>query len=205
MSNNNYFLCVLLLCLSVSFLSGCDGEPSEEDLATAMALILQTRDAETAQFETIEANVYKTLTAEAPTETITSTLTNTLTPTETLTPTASDTPGPSLTPTASNTPTDTLTPSLTPTQTITPSPTVTIPSNNAANCVPNNTKREVGQVIRVVDGDTIEVRIDGDDYVVRYIGIDTPEKDEYFGVYATNKNAELVSWAIHVRRDTMIH
>jgi micrococcal nuclease len=31
------------------------------------------------------------------------------------------------------------------------------------------------KVVRVVDGDTIEVSIDGDDEDVRYIGIDTPE------------------------------
>jgi micrococcal nuclease len=32
--------------------------------------------------------------------------------------------------------------------------------------------------IRVIDGDTIEVRIDGDKYKVRYIGIDTPEMND---------------------------
>jgi micrococcal nuclease len=32
-----------------------------------------------------------------------------------------------------------------------------------------------GRVVRVVDGDTIQVRVDGRDERVRYIGIDTPE------------------------------
>jgi micrococcal nuclease len=32
-----------------------------------------------------------------------------------------------------------------------------------------------GRVVRVVDGDTIHVRVDGRDERVRYIGIDTPE------------------------------
>jgi len=32
-----------------------------------------------------------------------------------------------------------------------------------------------GQVLRVVDGDTIHVQVDGRDETVRYIGVDTPE------------------------------
>jgi micrococcal nuclease len=32
-----------------------------------------------------------------------------------------------------------------------------------------------GRVTRVVDGDTIHVRVDGEDETVRYIGVDTPE------------------------------
>jgi micrococcal nuclease len=38
---------------------------------------------------------------------------------------------------------------------------------------PNQTLR--GTVTRVVDGDTVHVRLDGRDQTVRYIGIDTPE------------------------------
>lgn len=44
-------------------------------------------------------------------------------------------------------------------------------------------------VTRVIDGDTIE--IEGGQRV-RYIGIDTPEKDDYFFAEATAKNSELV-------------
>jgi len=53
-------------------------------------------------------------------------------------------------------------------------------------------------VIRVVDGDTIKVRIDGTDYRLRYIGVDTPETNhptlgvEPFGPEATEANRELV-------------
>jgi micrococcal nuclease len=49
-----------------------------------------------------------------------------------------------------------------------------------------------------VDGDTIEVEIDGQEYIVRYIGIDTPETVhpsqpvEYMGKEASAKNKELV-------------
>ena len=54
------------------------------------------------------------------------------------------------------------------------------------------------KVIRVIDGDTIEVDIDDSYYTVRYIGIDTPETKhptqsvEYFGLEATEKNRQLV-------------
>lgn len=36
---------------------------------------------------------------------------------------------------------------------------------------------QLGMVTRIVDGDTIRVEIDGVDYPVRYIGMDTPEPD----------------------------
>lgn len=53
-------------------------------------------------------------------------------------------------------------------------------------------------VVRVIDGDTIEVNIDGKLYKVRYIGIDTPETvhptkgEEPYGKEASVKNKELV-------------
>ncbi len=58
------------------------------------------------------------------------------------------------------------------------------------------------KVVRVIDGDTIEVAIRGSLYKVRYIGIDTPETVhpqnpvEYFGKEATRKNRELVEGKI---------
>jgi micrococcal nuclease len=53
-------------------------------------------------------------------------------------------------------------------------------------------------VTRVIDGDTIEVEIEGESYKVRYIGIDTPELHhptkpvEYYAQEAYEKNRELV-------------
>lgn len=44
----------------------------------------------------------------------------------------------------------------------------------------------------VTDGDTIEVEIDGRLYDVRYIGIDTPERDEPFYEEAREANRQLV-------------
>ena len=54
------------------------------------------------------------------------------------------------------------------------------------------------QVVEVVDGDTINVRIDGQEYAVRYIGIDAPETRhpekgvEWMGPEATRANEDLV-------------
>lgn len=58
------------------------------------------------------------------------------------------------------------------------------------------------RVTRVIDGDTIEVDIDGSVYKVRYIGIDTPETVHpsepigCFGKEASDKNSELVAGKI---------
>jgi micrococcal nuclease len=60
-------------------------------------------------------------------------------------------------------------------------------------CVPENTKQELGVVVGVVDGDTIDVLLeDGQTYRVRYIGMDTPENGDPYFEEATNQNRELV-------------
>ncbi len=51
---------------------------------------------------------------------------------------------------------------------------------------------EEGRVVSVIDGDTIDVLIDGVRYRVRYIGINTPERDEVCYDEATDANAALV-------------
>lgn len=176
MPKRNFFTVLSLLLSFCLFLVACDSGPSEESLATAQAIVQQTEQADKELFETVEAGIYESLTVAAPSNT------NTLIPTNTLTQTISNTPGPSLTPTI------TFTPSITPTSSIT-----LLPSINA-DCIPKDTKRETGMVTKVIDGDTIEVQIGEETHTVRYIGIDTPESGETFGVYSTNKNAELVSW-----------
>ncbi|MCZ7568843.1 MAG: thermonuclease family protein [Ardenticatenaceae bacterium] len=50
-----------------------------------------------------------------------------------------------------------------------------------------------GHVLSVIDGDTIEVEIDGISYRVRYIGVDTPEQGMPFYAEATQANAALVA------------
>ena len=51
---------------------------------------------------------------------------------------------------------------------------------------------QVGVVVDVIDGDTIEVEIEGEAYRVRYIGIDAPEAGATCGDEATDLNADLV-------------
>jgi len=52
---------------------------------------------------------------------------------------------------------------------------------------------EQALVVRVIDGDTIEVEIAGQNYRVRYIGMDTPERGDLFYQKATDANARLVA------------
>jgi micrococcal nuclease len=50
------------------------------------------------------------------------------------------------------------------------------------------------KVVRIVDGDTIEVDIGGMTFQVRYIGIDSPEADAPLGPEATEANRQLVEY-----------
>jgi micrococcal nuclease len=61
--------------------------------------------------------------------------------------------------------------------TIEATPTVALPAIAEAACVPSN-PREMGTVIQVIDGDTVEVEIGGEIYRLRYIGIDAPESSD---------------------------
>jgi micrococcal nuclease len=67
----------------------------------------------------------------------------------------------------------------------TPPPTATI--------APTVELGTLAQVIRIIDGDTIDVSSGGVTYSVRYIGINTPEMDESCGPLAKDANAALVS------------
>jgi micrococcal nuclease len=95
-------------------------------------------------------------------------------------------------------PTFTSLPIATDTHTQAPLPTFTeavIPVTGAS-CIPDKPP-QTGEVVDVVDGDTIKVLLDADGkiYTVRYIGMDTPEDTsqvEYFGPEATARNSELV-------------
>lgn len=51
---------------------------------------------------------------------------------------------------------------------------------------------ETAQVVNVIDGDTIDVLLDGTEYRVRYVGVDTPERDEPFYREATQANRDFV-------------
>jgi micrococcal nuclease len=112
-----------------------------------------------------------------------------------------ETPPPTFTPTNTPLPTPTPTADCTPTpiQTIPPavtnSPTVSSTPNllEGAGCIPESTSHQHGKVTRVIDGDTIEVELeDGLIYRVRYIGIDTPGRDEPWFTEANQANSEFV-------------
>jgi endonuclease YncB( thermonuclease family) len=96
-----------------------------------------------------------------------------------------------LEPTSTNIPTDTATATITPTQT--PTPTVDLSFYDTADCLPRNTLVQTGTVTQVFDGDTINVLFgDGKTYIVRYIGIDSPEQDMPFFTDAYNANSNMV-------------
>ncbi len=68
-----------------------------------------------------------------------------------------------------------------------------LPRVTGFDCVPQNTLRQYAQLVRVIDGDTIEVEMDGEQYRVRYIGVDTPERDEPFYSEASEANQAYLS------------
>ena len=96
-------------------------------------------------------------------------------------------------------PTETASPSPTPGKpTRTPPPTPELPDIPEAACIPEDGVRSTGIVTGVVDGDTIDVTIQGLVYRVRYLGVDTPETrdpdagEERMGKAAAERNLELV-------------
>lgn len=51
---------------------------------------------------------------------------------------------------------------------------------------------ETATVVNVIDGDTIDVMLNGERVRVRYVGVNTPERDEPCYADATNANRDLV-------------
>ncbi len=131
----------------------------------------------------------------SPTLPSTHTPTNLITESPTDAPVTSDVveeaPSPTDVPTVAPTATPTLNAVLLPI--IQNAPTPTLSPIAGFSCIPLDTIRQEGTVINVIDGDTIEVQIDGTNYKLRYIGMDTPESGDPFSIQATNKNSELVS------------
>ena len=72
-------------------------------------------------------------------------------------------------------------------------------------CIPNLAGVEEARVIRVIDGDSIEVLLDGEKTEVRYIGINTPEyysNERDAAIRATEANKNLVAGkTIYMFRD----
>jgi len=106
-------------------------------------------------------------------------------------PTATPTPRPTATPTATPTPRPTASPTPRPTArpTATPEPTPVFGEEPTG-------PTELGMVTNIVDGDTIDVLVDGVEIRVRYIGMDTPEVHsgvEWLGPESSAANAALVA------------
>lgn len=92
-------------------------------------------------------------------------------------------------------PTATLAPADTPTAAPTPAPSPTAVPATPAPAQPLASipaGAVAAQLARVVDGDTIDVEIDGQPTTVRYIGIDTPEQGDPGYRAATDANAALL-------------
>jgi len=114
-------------------------------------------------------------------------------------PTATFTPPPTDTPTSTLTPTSTPAATRTSEPTATPTPTLVPPTPEPPTATPTPTPMvEIAVVVEVIDGDTIEVEINGRRYKVRYIGIDAPETVhpqrpvEWMGPEAAAANRQLV-------------
>lgn len=111
-----------------------------------------------------------------------------------------DTATSTITPTETSLPTSTFTPTVTstvsfidPTETATPTLAVNLSKVEGAKCIPLH-QVELATVTKIVDGDTIHVLLNGKDYKVRYIGIDTPEMSgDPYAKEAKTQNSKLVS------------
>lgn len=75
---------------------------------------------------------------------------------------------------------------------ISPSETPVPALQSLPDCIPPN-QQEIAHVTEITDGDTIHVWMDGQEYAVRYIGIDTPEtSDGASAEAAKDANSRLV-------------
>jgi len=90
-------------------------------------------------------------------------------------------------------PTFTLTPEFTATNTsIPPTPTPLYGTSFESRCIAKETNIQIATVTRVIDGDTIVVEMDGQEFHLRYIGIDSPEDTEPLFELSKKANEELV-------------
>ena len=81
----------------------------------------------------------------------------------------------------------------TPKPTITLTPIATLPKIAEADCIPPQNQRQIGQVIQVVNGNTIIVNLDDGNYPIRYIGIDAPGKETGLGKKVYDQNVALIA------------
>ena len=72
-------------------------------------------------------------------------------------------------------------------------PTIDTAAERAADDIQAEAGEEIAQVTRVIDGDTIDVLLDGVNTRIRYLQMNTPERDHPCSREATKANAELVA------------
>ncbi|MEM7798504.1 MAG: thermonuclease family protein [Chloroflexota bacterium] len=114
---------------------------------------------------------------------------------------------PNLQNTATSAPTVTLSPTPRPSATAEPTSQPTaLPTNTSAPATPTppigGELRETATVVRVIDGDTIEVVIAGQSARVRLIGMDAPEVGEPFSADATEALSEmLMNRKVYLEKD----
>jgi micrococcal nuclease len=71
-------------------------------------------------------------------------------------------------------------------------PVTVTPGGGITPRVGNPPQGEAGTVVSVIDGDTIDVQMGGETVRVRYVGMNTPERDEPCYTDARRANADLV-------------
>ena len=89
--------------------------------------------------------------------------------------------------------------------TYTPYPTYTLRPTPTPAALPARSGWQKAQVLRVDDGDTIQVAVEGQTYQVRYIGIDTPELGSPCYTEAMRFNSYLVmsqAKTVYLEKDT---
>lgn len=85
---------------------------------------------------------------------------------------------------------------------VTVGPSAPPPGAPAGLPLPDLSRAEQATVTRVIDGDTIDVLMNGTEYRVRYVGVNTPERDEVCYSEASNANRALVGGqSIQMLRD----
>jgi len=82
----------------------------------------------------------------------------------------------------------------------TPTPTAATPTP-APFVLPNPASLQQATVVRVIDGDTIDVTVDGEERRVRYYGIEAPELGKKCSEEAKARNSELLGTSIRLMPD----
>jgi endonuclease YncB( thermonuclease family) len=90
----------------------------------------------------------------------------------------------------------------TPTPVFTATPSASAWNIDGTACIPQNTQQDLAIVLKVLDGDTIQVIINGETKIVRYLGIDAPQVKtasipaQWKSAEALDKNRALVEGKI---------